>query len=54
MDSTGLLIMYKIYSKDGKFMYVNSTKHFEARKQWHRDIYLDNEAHGIKHYFIKL
>ena len=43
MDSTGLLIMYKIYSKDGKFMYVNSTKHFEARKQWHKEIYFDNE-----------
>ena len=43
MNSTGLLIMYKIYSKDGKYMYVNSTKNFEARKQWHKEIYLEEE-----------
>ena len=43
MSSTGLLIMYKIYSKDGKYMYVNSTKHFEARKEWHKNVYLDEE-----------
>ncbi len=43
MNSTGLLIMYKIYSKDGKYMYVNSTKHFEARKEWHEKVYWDEE-----------
>ena len=43
MDSTGLLIMYKIYSKDGKYMYVNNTKNFEARKEWHKEVYLDEE-----------
>ena len=43
MNSTGLVIMYKIYSKDGKYMYVNSTKHFEARKQFHKEVYLDEE-----------
>ena len=43
MDSTGLLIMYKIYSKDGKYMYVNNTKNFEARKEWHKEVYLYEE-----------
>lgn len=43
MNSTGLIIMYKIYSKDGKYMYVNSTKHFEARKEFHKEVYLDEE-----------
>ena len=43
MNSTGLIIMYKIYSKDGKYIYVNSTKHFEARKELHKEVYLDEE-----------
>ena len=54
MNSTGLLIMYRIYSKDGKYMYVNSTKHLKQGKNGMKKFIGMKKIRGIKLYFIEL